>query len=521
MPYTSKTEEKDDQLAMNALLSAVEGGSDISKEGDECNCRSLIRLFEVSTGEEALVTGCTAKHQKILLHRALQTCHKSQLKRFFSNVRSIVDHIIEKEAYRVTSSNGSNNNDGASSSSQDVARSKECLAFFQYVLSCVQSVINGRIHERQQDSTVRDDRTTKPLRMLPQVLDVTLAMHDILFALHACGESAASTTITVLNLCEAWWLANGECREALIVQCLPLLVLRACEEHDCFTNKAHIQRLYKLRDAFHCIDFTDPSSDSLRKLVLRLASNPLCLKLPEGKKLLSSLLQDVDLVKDLHLSFRAQIPTAKVSVLHAYGEIYHRAWRDSKESPEQVHLEDSDDGIETRSIRHAIEHEVLQELMYAVIHIASPKTFQSIVAVLEPIHLDKKNREVANMIYRLYNPILWRSLRAANPRVRRNAVTMLEKIFPLHDPFHKHGPHATKDAVLKGTKALRDALVDGDPNVRVAALFATGNVCAVFWEALPPEEIRTLLSRKFIGPCSALLIDIAYLSTVCRLSNCA
>jgi hypothetical protein len=510
MSFSSKKEETDVQLAIKALLSAVERGSDGPLDGDDYHVRSLIHLFEMGARKETIIAGYTAKQQKVLLHRALQTCHKSQLKRFFSNVGSIVENIIEQEGFCLTSTDENNNADKPSS--QDVARSKECLVFFKCIVSCVRSVVDGRIQELQSDTMFRDDRKMKPLRIIPQVLDVALAMHDILFSLHACGESAASTKIAVLNLCEAWWLANGERRETVIVQSLPLLVLRACEEHDCFTNKSHIQRLYKLREAFHCIDFADPSSNSLRTLILRVASNPLCLKLSEGKKLLSSLLQDNDLMKDFHLSFRAQFPTAKESILQAYGEIYLRAWRDSEQSQEHWHVDDSNDSIETRSIRHTIEQQILQELMYAVIHVASTKTFQATVTVLEPIHVEKKNKEVANMMYRLYNPILWRSLRAANPRVRRNAVTILEKVFPLYDPFHKKGHNDTKSAVLKGTNALRDALVDNHPNVRVAALRATGNVCALFWEALPPGEIRTLLSRELVGPCLFCShLDVAFL----------
>jgi condensin-2 complex subunit G2 len=35
------------------------------------------------------------------------------------------------------------------------------------------------------------------------------------------------------------------------------------------------------------------------------------------------------------------------------------------------------------------------------------------------------------MLVRLYEPILWRALRAANPIVRRNAVGALANAFPL------------------------------------------------------------------------------------------
>jgi condensin-2 complex subunit G2 len=276
---------------------------------------------------------------------------------------------------------------------------------------------------------------------------------------------------------------------------LPLLVLKACDDTDKFTTKAHIVRLHKLRHAFGCIDFADPSSDSLRQLLLRVASNPLCLKLSEGKKFLATLLQqDVHLVKDLHLAFRAQIPEAKPSILQSYGEIYHRAWKEVRENQEDD--DDDDERGEAKSIRNAIEHQVLQDLMHSVIHVASPGTFQSILTVLEPLHADKKNKEVANLLFRLYSPILWRSLAATNPGVRKNAVVILEKVFPLHDPLNRHQTNSMKDAVLKATEAMQVALQDADPAVRVAASGATARSCAMFWEALPSQEIRSLLNRK-------------------------
>ncbi|KAL3916057.1 MAG: hypothetical protein SGILL_005350, partial [Bacillariaceae sp.] len=303
----------------------------------------------------------------------------------------------------------------------------------------------------------------------------------------------------VLHLCEFWWLANGEHKEVLIVQLLPLLVLQACEEEDCFTNKSYIQRLYKLRDAFHCIDFADPSSESLRKLLLRVSSNPLCIKLTEGRKLLASLLQDVDLVKDLHLSFKAQMPNAKGSVLQSYGDIYHRAWKEanaSAEDEDDTHVFDdsNNESHANRSSRQTIEHEILQDLMYFVIHAASKDTHQSVLAVLESLHVDKKNKDVSDMLYRLYSPIIWRSLVTANPQVRCYAVTVMEKVFPLHNPSALNGQNAMKEAVLKGTQAFQNALRDLDPAVRAAASKATATICAIFWEALPTENSRALLN---------------------------
>ncbi|KAG7350521.1 condensin II non structural maintenance of chromosomes domain containing protein [Nitzschia inconspicua] len=493
LSFAASAETTTEVVAIKALLSAVDGGSDNRVEGDKYNIRNLLRLFEPVKRKDALIAGNTSKQQTTLLLRSLQTCNKGQLKRFFNNVQSIVECVIVDEAYLLPTADET---DLKEDSSKEDAKSKECLRFLEYVVMCVQAVLDSRILRRQQDSLAEDQsknlRATKQLKMPSPVIDVALSMHDILFGLHSSGIGAVSTENAVLNLCETWWLANGERREALIVQCLPLLVLRACDEEDCFTNKTHIQRLYKLRDAFHCIDFADQSSDSLRKLVLRVASNPLCIKLPEGKKLLSSLMQDGDLVRDLHLAFRAQIPAAKDTVLEAYGEIYHRAWKDARESPSHDEISE-DNNIDSKPIRQIIEEEVLQDLMYSVIHLASPKTFNAVLKVLEPLHVDKKNKDVAGMLYRLYNPILWRSLAATNPTVRHNAVLLLEKVFPLNDPHHVSGQNSTKESVLKGLKALRDALADVDPIVRAVASKASCGICAVFWEALPAGEIRNLL----------------------------
>ncbi|KAL3919685.1 MAG: hypothetical protein SGARI_007141, partial [Bacillariaceae sp.] len=187
-------------------------------------------------------------------------------------------------------------------------------------------------------------------------------------------------------------------------------------------------------------------------------------------------------------------------ILEWYGEIYHRAWKEANansENEEQQMEDDSrnDEDENHRSSRETIEHEILQDLMYALIHMASPSSFQSILTVLEPLHVDKKNKDVAEMLFRLYSPIIWRSLVTANPLVRRNAVIVMEKVFPLHNPSAPSGQNSMKQAVLKGTQAFQKALTDVDPSVRAAASKATAAVCGIFWEALPTDEIRSLLNR--------------------------
>ena len=79
----------------------------------------------------------------------------------------------------------------------------------------------------------------------------------------------------------------------------------------------------------------------------------------------------------------------------------------------------------------------------------------------------------------MYGPILWRSLRAANPRVRVNAAVVLSATFPLKSS--SASPKEMERAVQKGTSALEALLTDSDPRVRVAGSEATATVLATFW----------------------------------------
>ena len=547
---------------LKALLASVENIDVSGKDGTnedvvEYGCRSLIELFEPVNKTSTILPELTTKQQHGLILSTLKSSglpvsgnasqnssqNLQKTKHFFDGLREVIERIFEDDAYLPEERNSQDGEDSNVDSSNGKAKNghaDECQLFLKYAALCVKAVLDGRAEymKKNMDLTAStSSATAAALRIPSQVYEVATYLHAMLFAIHSCGSShGGETTVgAILELCESWWLANGEHREGLIVQCLPLLVLRACEEVPDMSNKSHIVRLYKLREAFACIDFSDASSESLRSLLQRVASNPLCLKLQEGRKLLASLLTcDSVIVNDLHMAFRSQIPDAKKTVLDAYGEIYHRAWKEAVVDDENNGINicdenddddctdgNSDDDDEANddnsisdsslSVRKSIEHRILQDLMHASIHVASAATQKSILAVLEPFHADKKSEYVANVLYRLYSPILWRSLTAANPSVRCNALIILEKVFPLHNPKRplssssnqNNSTWTTKDAVLKATKALQTALKDPYPQVRAAASQATAKICAVFWEVLPSKEIHSLLNGKYILPSTS------------------
>lgn len=476
MATEEKSEKDFSKGAAKALLASVEDADD-GAGSIEAHCRPLLRVFNPTRPSEYLGDDLTAKKQEVLLLDTIRSQNKALLKRFFSGLHSIVEIIVAEEAYVPESAfiddgeddeGDDKEQDGPTKAERD-QKAADCLSFLKYAALCAEAALEGRVAQQKEKAM--------QLQIMPQVYEVALQLHTILLSVHDCGTEGLGTRNAILSLCESWWLANAVNRDSLIAQVLPLLVLQASDTTE--LQKSHIKKLLNFKDAFQVIDFLNPSSDSLRSLLLKVASNPLCLKLPEGRKFLTSLFRDPDLVPDLHLSFRAQIPHASKTILEAYGDIYYKAWCEAEDTS----------NTDTQEI---IEHQVLQDLMHAAIHIASPTMAKALLTTLAPLHSDKKTKRVADLLNRLYGPIVWRSLSAANPLVRKNAVSILEQAFPLHDP----NQNQMKASMEKCSAALRHALQDVDAKVRIAASEATANICALFWEALPSSDIRMLLNRK-------------------------
>ncbi len=104
------------------------------------------------------------------------------------------------------------------------------------------------------------------------------------------------------------------------------------------------------------------------------------------------------------------------------------------------------------------------------------------------------------MCCRLWSPLLFRHLSAANPLVRRSAAEMLFSAFPLEDP----NAHAEEKAARHDEqyRAMLRLLSDENPDVRAGAVAGVCRVLAVFWLVVP----ETFLARA----SSILLRDLAF-----------
>ena len=83
----------------------------------------------------------------------------------------------------------------------------------------------------------------------------------------------------------------------------------------------------------------------------------------------------------------------------------------------------------TNVIRTAIEN-VLQDLMFASMHVTSPHTATSLEMMLAPLQSQKKRQCGDQVLFTMYNPILWRALSVTNPLVEFTQAQFLPKHFP-------------------------------------------------------------------------------------------
>ena len=470
-----------------------------TRDQERLSLEAFVELFAGGTSsfmEEEL----SAKEQRTLLLNAIECFTPSQAQRFFGGLNALAKDVIARQDHVPTAVTSEQpNGDSAEPNNDDQAllypdkilpdpHSSRAMQFLRLCALCTQTFLDEIVarKKKKHNNNTNNSQHKKdtPVRILEEAFDLAMTLHDSLFSLLHCGLDGRETQKPILKLCEAWWLANASNREYLVSQSLPLLI-QSVVLNNHTAPKAELSRLYQMRHAISCIDFEDESSAWSRSILLRVASSPTCLKLPEGRRFLAFLFHaDPFLISSLHHCMRAQIPTAKPSILHAYAEIYYRAWKDA---PEPNVTEDE----EAVDIRQQLELEVLADIVYTMIHVVKPCMFHALMTIMKPFFDNKLKPEVEDLLHRLLAPILWRSFTVSNAHVRLHATRVFGYVFPLHDSSHTQAhKHLTKACA-----ALDGLLQDSDSQVRVAASTAVAQALTQLWEVIPSVEIHKLLDR--------------------------
>lgn len=85
-------------------------------------------------------------------------------------------------------------------------------------------------------------------------------------------------------------------------------------------------------------------------------------------------------------------------------------------------------GAEQRAV---LEAAGIQDLMRRCVLVAAPPMHANLLRVLRAFHAERGSNGIAEMLCRLYEPILWPHLNYANARVRANALAVMFDAFPI------------------------------------------------------------------------------------------
>ncbi|KAK1588054.1 hypothetical protein Q3G72_019459 [Acer saccharum] len=315
---------------------------------------------------------------------------------------------------------------------------------------------------------------THPKRVFSasDLLPAVQLLHDNLILF----ESDLVLSLEIANLCESWWRDDLDGKEMLISQFLPFLVSRSLT----LKKKVDVHRVYVLRDAFTLFDFEDESIEDLKLLLIRCVISPLYLKTEDGRKFLAfvcGLSQQV--LKEGLAMIKSQIPFGRKSVLEAYGEVLFRAWK----------------GVAEEGFRKEIVDGFLQGLVEGAIHASSKGFAASVRRVLGGFINQRTIDGVEKLLFKLAEPVIFRSLQVANSNVRHNSLHLLLDLFPLEDP---DSTKEVKDTLLdKQFFLLEKLLMDDCPDVRVVAVEGCCRILHLFWEIIPSSTITKILTKIF------------------------
>lgn len=310
------------------------------------------------------------------------------------------------------------------------------------------------------------------------LLSTLTCHHDLLIPLSDEIPGASAFKNTVARCCESWWVKDEPGAPNLVVQLVPYNLMSALGPS---ILDADVKRCWNIRGALLLLDFEDPSIDSIRGLLLRCVIHPGFLKVVEGRRFLSFIfsLNNTQLAQMMINVMKPQICTGGThvkGVASAYGEVIYRAWKDAEEGSD---------------LQSAIE-ECIQGLIHDAIHAAEGSYHRGLRFMLGQFHENKRVKGVDSLLLRVYGPILWRSLRCANPLVRAQATMLFFDAFPLQD---SDASNVESDVVLQKQFGLLSSLLkDVDQRVRFAAVSGVFRVLSEYWEALPLATTTQILT---------------------------
>ncbi|NXO36967.1 CNDG2 protein, partial [Locustella ochotensis] len=301
----------------------------------------------------------------------------------------------------------------------------------------------------------------------------------------------------IQRVCQMWWEKGLEGKEQLGKTLFVILLRKSLNKA---ATGADLVRLWNLHQTLLCFDYDSDESNEVKDLLLQCFMSVKHIKKEEGRRLLSFLFSwNANFIKMIHGTVKNQLQFFPRSLMENISEVYFRAWK--KVSGEFIEV---------------LEYNCIQDFMHHGIHLPRSSSVHSKVReMLSYFHKQSKVRQgVEEMLYRLYQPILWRALKARNSEVRANAAFLFVDVFPLRDPSFTS--EEMDSEIQKQFEELFSLLEDPHPVVRSTGILGVTQITSKYWEMIPPTILADLL-KKITGE---LACDITSADVRCSVFKC-
>ncbi|GMH86994.1 hypothetical protein TrST_g1498 [Triparma strigata] len=411
---------------------------------------------------------------------SLQTLSRKESTSFFRSLKQTVETILSEELY-VPEALFEDADSSLISKKGDITCDEQASIHLNFLKVAAESVMsfaeaNESLFKGDKNGMeTYEGKSNKKLTLEESICGTARILHDNLVDFSKLFvDPATSLQLTIMSMCELFYTKSFNGSADLILNLLPLLLIKSCDMN---CREEDVTRVWNLREAFNEIAFEDDGMDIFKKFLMKTVGATSYLASDDGVKFLVYIMTvERSLTVDVQEAIKSQLVKANAKQLRTYGEVYLRAWK----------------GCVDEKTRSDIEEVCLQPLMEASMTVTSSNLARNIRKCLEPVHAAKTDPEVDGLLFKLYNPILWRNVNAANGHVRIFASGVLADTFPLHDP--SADAQAKIATIQKGVDALSSLLVDKDVRVRVAASENSAKVLSAMWDHLPVKDVRQLLN---------------------------
>ncbi|XP_026536708.1 condensin-2 complex subunit G2 [Notechis scutatus] len=288
-------------------------------------------------------------------------------------------------------------------------------------------------------------------------------------------DSETSLSGAIQYLLQCWWNKGLEGKEQLGKTAFLMFLKKSLEKKTIVGS--HITCLCHLQLVLQCFDYDSEESNEVKDLLLHCFMSPGYIKREEGRRFLSFLFTwNVNFIKLIHGTIKNQLLCFPRSQMNHVAEVYFRAWKKS-----------------SGEILEVIEYSCIQDFMHHAVHLPRKSPLHAKVReILSYFHKQNKRREgVEEVLYRLYQPVLWRALKARNPEIRSNAALLFSDAFPILDP--RFNREDLQKEIQRQFDELFILLDDPQPLIRSTGVLAVSKVTYRYWEMIPEVMLAQLL----------------------------